>query len=446
MAAAPRKIRLDGSLHPDFQNVSNLFEGILERQAGGAALAVYHHGECVVDLWGGDLDSHGTPWKRDTMATSFSTTKGVTSTLIHIMADRGLINYDAKVAEYWPEFAQCGKDSITVRQVLTHQAGLYHIRQMIDDAARMNDWDHMVAAIERAEPAHIPGDRTGYHGLTYGFLAGEILQRVTGKRFSDLVQSEIVEPLGLDGMYIGAPESELHRAAELIWSKPSKAVQGMRDGAVPSWLEDAGAKASSLVSHGLGTIGFDLDIGSMMDALAPRKIAQFEFDGAETMKASIPAANGLFTARSLARMYGALARGGEIDGTRLLSRKALRRAIEPQAEAEGRSVLPIDMGWRLGYHSVPTTQGIPKKAFGHFGFGGSGAWADPTRELSVALTVNCGTGTPFGDLRIVRLGGAALATARKRDGKYVSPVARGVEEQWNKTLSWFDRSNLSSSY
>ncbi|MEO1912352.1 MAG: serine hydrolase domain-containing protein, partial [Myxococcales bacterium] len=207
MAAAPRKIRLDGSLHPDFQNVANLFEGILERQAGGSALAVYHHGECVVDLWGGDLDSHGTPWKRDTMATSFSTTKGVTSTLIHIMADRGLINYDAKVAEYWPEFAQCGKDSITVRQVLTHQAGLYHIRQMIDDAARMNDWDHMVAAIERAEPAHIPGDRTGYHGFTYGFLAGEILQRVTGKRFSDLVQSEIVEPLGLDGMYIGAPES-----------------------------------------------------------------------------------------------------------------------------------------------------------------------------------------------------------------------------------------------
>ena len=446
MAAAPRKIRLDGSLHPDFQNVANLFEGILERQAGGSALAVYHHGECVVDLWGGDLDSHGTPWKRDTMATSFSTTKGVTSTLIHIMADRGLINYDAKVAEYWPEFAQCGKDSITVRQVLTHQAGLYHIRQMIDDAARMNDWEHMVAAIERAEPAHIPGDRTGYHGLTYGFLAGEILQRVTGKRFSELVQNEIAEPLGLDGMYIGAPESELHRAAEVIWSRPSKAVQGMRDGAVPSWLEDAGAKASSLVSHGLGTIGFDLDIGSIMDALAPPKIAQFEFDGAETMKASIPAANGLFTARSLARMYGALARGGEIDGTRLLSRTALRRAIEPQAEAEGRSVLPIDMGWRLGYHSVPTTQGIPKKAFGHFGFGGSGAWADPTRELSVALTVNCGTGTPFGDLRIVRLGGAALATARKRDGKYVSPVARGVEEQWNKTLSWFDRSNLSSSY
>jgi CubicO group peptidase (beta-lactamase class C family) len=435
---------MDGNLHPDYQKMAGLFKGILEQQRGGAALCVYHHGECVVDLWGGYLDNHGTPWKRDTMATSFSTTKGVTSTLVHIMADRGLINYDAKVAEYWPEFAQRGKDTITVRQVLTHQAGLYHIRQMIDDAARMRDWGYMVNAIERAEPAHIPGDRTGYHGFTYGFLAGEILQRVTGRRFADLVQTEIVQPLGLDGMYVGAPESELHRAAELIWSKPSRAVQGLQEGAIPRWLEEAGATASSLLSHGLGAVGFDLDLGSIMDALAPRKISDFEFDSAETMKASIPAANGLFTARSLARMYGALARGGELDGTRILSRTAVRRAIEPQKEAEGRSVLPIDMGWRLGYHGVPTTQGFPKRAFGHFGFGGSGAWADPDRELSVAFTVNCGTGTPFGDLRIVRLGGAALASARRRDGITTSPVARGLEDQWAKARNWFDGVSYSS--
>lgn len=446
MAAPLRKIQLDGSLHPDYQSMSGLFEGILERQHGGAALSVYHHGECVVDLWGGDQDSRGTPWKSDTLATSFSTTKGVTSTLVHIMADRGLINYDAKVADYWPEFAQRGKDTITVRQVLTHQAGLYHIRQMIDDASRMRDWDYMVSAIERAEPIHVPGERTGYHGLTYGYLAGEILQRVTGRKFSDLVQSEISTPLGLDGLYVGAPDDELHRAAELIWSRPSQAVQGLQPGAIPSWLEDAGATASSLLSHGLGAIGVDLDLGSIMDALVPRQISGFEFDSHDTMRSAIPAANGLFTARSLARMYGALSRGGEIDGTRLLSRSALRHAIEPQPEAQGRSVLPIDMGWRLGYHGVPTSQGFPKRAFGHFGFGGSGAWADPTRELSVALTVNSGTGTPFGDLRIVRLGGAALAAARRRDGECVSPVARGLEGQWNKMRDWLDRSSFSSAY
>jgi CubicO group peptidase (beta-lactamase class C family) len=446
MARGSRKIHLDGNLHPDFQNVSSIFESILERQAGGAALCVYHHGECVVDMWGGHLDSAGTPWRRDTMAPSFSTTKGVTSTLMHIMSDRGLIDYDARVAEYWPEFACRGKDGITVRQVLTHQAGLYHIRHMIDDASRMRDWGYMVDAIERAEPIHEPGERTGYHGLTYGFLAGEILQRVTGKRFSALVQSEIAEPLQLDGLYVGAPESELHRTAELIWSRPSRAIQGLTPNTIPPWIAEAAETATSLFSHSLGYVGIDLDLPSIMDALVPRGIADFEFDADETLKAALPAANGLFTARSLARMYAALSQGGELDGVRLLSPRALSLATEPQPKADGRSVLPIDMGWRLGYHAVPTSRGVPQRAFGHFGFGGSGAWADPSRELSVALTVNCGTGTPLGDLRIVRLGGAALSTARRRDGEHRSPVGRRFDSSVSRARSWFGGSGYSSSF
>lgn len=444
MARGPRKVHLDGNLHPDFQNVARILEGIMKRQVGGAALCVYHHGECVVDLWGGYLDRAKTPWRRDTMAPSFSTTKGVTSTLVHIMSDRGLIDYDARVADYWPEFAQRGKEEITIRQVLTHQSGLYHIRQMIDNASRMCDWDYMVAALERAEPIHVPGERTGYHGLTYGFLVGEILQRVTGKRFSALVQSEIAEPLGLDGLFVGAPESELHRTAELIWSRPSRVIQGLSPGAIPPWLAEAGETATSLLSHGLGIVGIDLDFVSIMDALVPRGIADFEFDADETLKAVIPAGNGLFTARSLARMYAALAQGGELDGVRLLSRRSLLRATQPQPEAEGRSVLPIDMGWRLGYHGVPTSRGIPERAFGHFGFGGSGAWADPSRELAVALTVNCGTGTPPGDLRMVRLGGAALAAACRRDGEYTSPAARRLDNSWLKARSWFNRGSAAT--
>lgn len=444
MARGLRKIHLDGTLHPDFQKLASILERILERQKGGAALCVYHHGECVVDLWGGYLDSNRTPWRRDTMACSFSTTKGVTTTLIHMMKDRGLIDYDARVAEYWPEFAQAGKEEITVRQILTHQAGLYHIRQMIDDASRMRDWGYMVNALERAEPIHVPGERTGYHGLTYGFLVGEILQRVTGKRFSDLVQQEIVQPLGLDGMFVGAPASELHRSAELIWSKPGKVLQGLQQDAIPTWLTEAGETATSLMSHGFGMVGLDLDFGSIIDALAPKGISDFSFDDPETLKAVIPAGNGLFTARSLAKMYGALSMGGEIDGVRLLSREALYQAIEPQPEAEGRSVLPINMHWSLGYHGVPTSHGFPKQAFGHFGFGGSGAWADPSRELSLALTVNCGTGTPLGDLRIVRLGGAALAAAGRRDGRYVSPAAQQFGDSWSRARDWFDRRSSAS--
>ncbi len=210
---------LDGSLHPDFVNVAEEFQRQLARAPGGGAVCVFLEGECVVDLWGGARDDVGRPWQRDTMAPSFSTTKGVASTLLHRLRDHGLFDYDDPVAHHWPEFGQSGKRSITIRQVLAHQSGLYHIRRMIDHADRMLDWEHMIRAIEQAEPAHEPGARTGYHGLTFGFLVGEIAQRVTGRRFPELVQEEIARPLDLDGLYIGAPHEELHRAARLIWPR-----------------------------------------------------------------------------------------------------------------------------------------------------------------------------------------------------------------------------------
>jgi len=405
---------MDGVIHPDFIPVAQTLRRQIENYRGGAAACVYHRGECVVDLWGGYRNRNKSAWDRDTMSPSFSTTKGVASTLIHIMVDRGLLDYDTRVAEYWPEFAQAGKENITLRQVLAHQSGLYHIRQMIDHADRMLDWEHMVRQIELTEPAHTPGERTGYHGLTYGFLVGEILQRVTGIPFPKLVQAEIAEPLGLDGMYIGAPREALPRAAELIWPGPVAAFQLSAAVPTPRWLTEAGQNASALAQMALQAVGLDVDLVSIFDALAPRGISSFDFGARETLAVSIPAANGLFTARSLARMYAALANGGELDGTRLLSAETLGRATEIQAATAGRSVLPIDMRWRLGYHGIPTTRGFAKQGFGHFGFGGSGAWADPSKELAVALIVNCGMGTPLGDLRTARLSGAALSCARKR--------------------------------
>ena len=161
-------------------------------------------------------------------------------------------------------------------------------------------------------------------------------------------------------------------------------------------------------------IGLEVDLESLLDALAPRGISGFDFGSRETLSKTIPSANGLFTARSLARMYAALANGGEIDGVRLLSRATLARATELQVATAGRSVIPFDMRWRLGYHGVATTRGFLRRAYGHFGFGGSGAWAEPNRRLAVALIVNSGMGTPFGDLRIVRVGGAAVACADRR--------------------------------
>jgi CubicO group peptidase (beta-lactamase class C family) len=354
------------------------------------------------------------------MAPSFSTTKGVASTLLHIMVDRGLLDYDDRVAAYWPEFAQAGKAQITIRQVLAHQSGLYHIRRMIDHADRMIDWNYMIRAIERAAPIHAPGTRTGYHGLTYGFLVGEILRRVSGKPFPQLVRDELVRPLHLDGMYIGAPHEALVDAAKLLTARrgwfrtellsPERTALGQAG----VWWAGMGARA-------LRTAGIEFDPQSMLDALAPRGIDSFDFGAERTLRAAIPAANGLFTARALAKMYAALAGGGAIDGVRLLSRRTLARATQLQGPTPRLMVIPFDMRWRLGYHGITTTRGIPRHAFGHFGFGGSGGWADPRRKLATALIVNGGVGTPFGDLRIVRISGAALACA----GRRLSPTGNG---------------------
>jgi CubicO group peptidase (beta-lactamase class C family) len=417
-----KRIEMEGMLHPAFKSVADMLERQLRNYDGGAGVCVYHHGQCVVDLWGGERDSAGRRWQRDTLAPSFSTTKGVASTIVHIMVDRGLLDYDAAVADYWPEFAQAGKRDITLRQVLAHQSGLYHIRQMIDNAERMLDWDYMVKAIERTAPIHKPGTRTGYHGLTYGFLVGELLRRVTGRTFPELVREEIAEPLDLDGMYVGAPREALERAAELIWPQQREWLQKIPMGPMMREGGRIAEGAADWLRRGLGQVGVELDLVSLIDALAPRGIRDFDFSAKETLSASIPAANGLFTARSLARMYACLAAGGELDGVRLLSQRTLQQATRVQNEAPGRAVLPIDMRWRLGYHGVATTRGFPPRGFGHFGFGGSGGWADPSLGLGVALIVNCGMGSPFGDLRTARISGAALACARARSGDEADDV------------------------
>jgi CubicO group peptidase (beta-lactamase class C family) len=426
--AAPSEVFLDGFVHPDFIGLVQTLRGQLKGSPGGAAVCVYHEGACVADLWGGCRDEAGGRWKRDTMAPSFSTTKGVAATIVHVLVDRGLLDYEARVADYWPEFAQAGKERITVRHILAHQSGLYHIRQMIDRAERMLDWEYMVRAIERTAPVHEPGQRTGYHGLTFGYLVGELVQRVTRRPFARLVRELIAEPLGLDGMYIGAPADQLHRAAKLIWPRRGlfallelglRRVGGQEIGD----LIDGPATG---IQKALDLAGIRLDLPSIIDSLAPRGIASFDFGAAETLKVSIPAANGLFTARSLAAMYASLAGCGPAGHIRLLSERTFARATELQTPAPGRVVIPFDMRWRLGYHGAFTTLGVPRHAFGHFGFGGSGAWVDPSRRLAVALIVNSGMGTPFGDLRIARIGGAALASADLRRPRRRS-LARSVQ-------------------
>jgi len=295
----------------------------------------------------------------------------------------------------------------------------------------------MIRAIEQSTPVHAPGERTGYHGFTYGYIIGELVQRVTGKPFSQVVQEEIAQPLALDGLYIGAPQEELHRAAQLMWSANASSFVS-RLGWRLGRAQEIGAiaeRSAGIAQRFLDLAGVGFDLPSILDALVPRGIASFDFGAEETLRAAIPAANGLFTARSLARMYAVLANTGNVGGVRLLSSETLARATAIQPAPTRRCVIPFDMRWRLGYHGVFTTRGVPSKGFGHFGFGGSGAWADRRRDLAFALVVNSGLGTPFGDLRIARLSGVTLgcADARRAGATELAPAARS--SSWGELLT-----------
>lgn len=408
---------LKGYVHPLFAPVANVLSKQLPKNSrGGAALSVYHRGHCVVDVWGGTRNPWGEPWLEDTLAISFSTTKGVASTLLHICADRGLLRYDDPVARYWPEFAANGKDQITVRHVLCHEAGLYHIRAMVDDAQQMTDWDSMIQRIEAIRPAHQPGRYNGYHGLTYGYLVGELVQRVTGLPFAQALQEMLVEPLGLDGLFVGLPQDHHERRALLI--KPpvgdSRAVAGtLRHRLRKRLVENALMGAIRLIGG---------RPECLQDGLLPQGIHHFDFNAADVVSSCMPSANGMFTARSLARLYAALAGGGQVDGQRILSPQRVEMMSEVQNRRRDR-VVPLPMHWRLGYHRVFTSGARTPGAFGHFGFGGSGAWCDPRRDLSVGLTLNSGVGTPFGDSRIAFINTAVIQCAERANAGRTAPAS-----------------------
>jgi CubicO group peptidase (beta-lactamase class C family) len=362
----------------------------------------------VVDIWGGTRDAAGNPWQEDTLSISFSTTKGVASTLLHIYADRGLVDYDARVADYWPEFAQAGKDAITVRHVLCHEAGLYAISDVVEHASELLDWEQMVRRLAAAKPRHAPGAAHGYHAITYGWLVGELVRRVAGmKPCSELFATEIAAPLGLDGLYCGVPADQHHRCAQLFGGVVSTSAEKRRAN-----TERIFARAQRWRRR-LAAVGVRYDPTEALAALVPTGMEELDYEAEAFRSASIPAMNGMFTARSLARLYACLGAGGELDGVRLLSEETVQRASAEQNRGVGR-VIPLSMRWRLGYHRAFALGARAPKGFGHYGFGGSGAFVDPKRQLAVALTVNSGVGTPLGDLRIARIGGVAIRCADRR--------------------------------
>ncbi len=395
---------LQGDAHPDFTEVGEIFlRQVEDKGIGGGACSVYHRGEKVVDIWAGASDGAGTPWQEDTLAMSQSTTKGTLATSVAMCVDRGLLDYDLPVTTWWPEFAAEGKGDILLRHIMCHEAGMFRLRHLLDDAMEINDWDHMVGVLETARPVHAPGVANGYHGLSIAWLAGEPVRRATGSSIGSFIRDEIAGPLGLDGLYVGVPDDQLHRLA-----------QPVTDAEAPNALLAAqGLAAKDLPGAHDGAFPLEWRVENIVDALLIPGIAQW-FGKTESAQAEVPSVNGCFTARSLARLYAALANGGELDGVRILSDHGVSTATTQQNDRPD-LVLGLPVCWRLGWHVAFTSEGIIPRGFAHFGMGGSGAWADPDQQLSFAFTNNgLSGGTAMGDQRLPELGGAVqrCATAR----------------------------------
>lgn len=361
---------ISGFVKPGFEAVREAFvENFEHREEIGAACCIYHRGEKVVDLWGGIRNqATGEPWEENTMVIVFSATKGMAGLAMALAQSRGLFDYDERVARYWPEFAQQGKDQITVRQLLAHQAGLFAFDEL-GDRSIIADPDRLATVLARQEPAWEPGTRQGYHAMTLGYYESELLRRVDPKHrtLGQYFQDEIATPLGLD-FYIRLPEEIPNaRLATIQQSHPASAI-------------------------------FKMPVGLYLSALSPHSNIRRALEGSllpleqEHIYArnfEIPAGGGVGTARAIARAYGVFATGGKELGLR---EETLRQLMAPPVVPVlgfHDEVLKVDTRFSLGF-AKPGPEDLfgSPSSFGHPGAGGAFGFADPETGIGYGYVPN----------------------------------------------------------
>ncbi|MFG2474957.1 serine hydrolase domain-containing protein [Streptomyces fagopyri] len=341
-------------------------ENFRDRAELGAAVTVTLGGETVVDLWGGWADAGRTrPWERETLVNVWSTSKGPTALCAHILADRGLLDFDAPVAAYWPEFAAAGKDGVLVRHLLSHRAGLAGLREP-HTFEQLCDWELTVGRLAAQEPWWEPGTRSGYHALTFGHLVGEVVRRVSGLLPGAFLEREVTGPLGID-YTVGLPEKEVGRVAGLV--HPPAASNSEQ---VAAFSQLAPAAVAALTNPLVGAT----------EAGTPRWRA-----------AEIPAANGHGTARAIAALYGIFAGRGSYGSRQVLSPEAAERVREGQGSCRdlvlgGGFEHETEAGLGLWLSGPNASYGPNPRAFGHDGFGGSCGLADPEAAVSLGYVMN----------------------------------------------------------
>lgn len=374
-----------GTVAPGYENVRDAFrDNFTHLGEQGAACAAYVDGRPVVDLWGGVADhTTGRPWTRDTLSVIWSATKGAVGTLVNLLAARGQLDLDAPVARYWPEFARNGKGDVTVRMVLSHQAGL----PVIDGSM---SYDELLAVDPVAErlagqaPVWEPGTDHGYHAFSYGFLLGEIVRRATGRRLGRAFAEDVAGPLGLD-FWIGLPPEHESRVARLISAPVGSVVDELPPAARPyaEAFARAFADPTSLTHRALRPMGTGFGNETMTDPRAHR--AEWGFGG------------GICDARSLARMYAACV--SEVEGVRLLPASVLADATAEQGDRPDR-VIVYPTRWASGFMLPNAIEPfLSPSSFAFTGAGGHVGLGDVDRRVGFAYTMTAMFGNLTGDPR-----------------------------------------------
>lgn len=401
---------ISGWVAPGFEGVRDTFQANFDAGVEvGAAFGAYHRGEKVVDLWGGIADARTEePWEEDTLVLVYSTTKGVVAMCANRLAQQGAIDVEAPVASYWPEFAEAGKDAVTVADLLSHRAGLAWVdgTMSFDDMVR---WSPVVEALERQAPSWPPGTAHGYHATTYGWLVGEVVRRVTGMSIGTYLRSEVAAPLGAD-FFIGLPSSEEPRVARLV-----SFMEGLTSGTatLSSQLGDgpqAGPNIAELAELAKDYFAPGGPLFKAMSAPGGALTDEEVWHSPRLHAAEIPAANGICDTRSLALLYGACVdevKTASGQTFRIMSPDQVDRAVQQQTKGPDEVLMGLDIQWGLGFNvnsGIISAAGLGgPRAFGHFGMGGSAGWADPDLELGMGYVMNRMDIGTTGDTRSFRL-------------------------------------------
>lgn len=363
---------VSGDSEPGMEPVRAAFEAAFHgKPEMGAALAVRHRGRLVVDLWGGVADPvAGTPWREDSLSVIFSCTKGLTSLVLARLVQDGLLDYEAAVSHYWPEFAAAGKAGTRVKHLLAHRAGLSAPRDPWTPELIV-DWDAVVARLAAQEPLWKPGTAYAYHAITHGWLVGEVARRITGESVGDLFRRIVGDPLGLDG-WIGLPPELEPRVVPMTVGSTLARLTRQQEAAVPTGAPD--------------WLGLAMTLGGAL----PRELVGpgTGFNSSRIREAQIPGAGGISSARSLATIWSAAV--VETDGVRLLDDATIAAATVPQSSGEPFFPVPGPWPrWGMGFQlDSEARRYLTPAGFGHDGAGGQVAFADPTAQVGFAFLTN----------------------------------------------------------